>query len=239
MENKNFSILDAFKFSFKTILDNLVFVLSINLGYFIFLIIPILFLSLLFGIGVSFSQIFFAAGSLFDQTKILEFSKNQGINVLFVILGFLLLSLLISLAVSIYNIGVYYIALKLYDGLTVKFSDLFTRYNLVLRIIMANFLYFLIIVIGLAFFVLPGVFFAVRFMFYEFLIIDKNLAIIESFKQSYQLTQNLWWKLFFALILFQIVTGLITQVPLLSLFFGTFVIFSLAHIYRSVLKSEQ
>lgn len=227
MEKKNFSIVAAFKFSFKTILNNFGLVFGINLIYFLFLIIPIL-ISALF-LNLSFKSIIFTT----DPFSLIRILASSLTSIIISIAGFIL----VLLALSVYNIGVNYVALKFYDQKEVKFSDLFGRYDLAFRIIAANILYFLIVITGLALFIIPGVFFAVRLFFYQILIIDKKITISESFKQSYALTQSVWWKLFFSLILFQIVAS-ITKIPYLTLFFGTFIIFAIAHIYRSLLESS-
>ncbi len=228
MNNKNFSISEAIKFSFRAILNNFALVFSINVIYFLFLIIPIAVSAIL--LSLSFKSIMFTT----DPFSIMRLLASSLTSIIISISGFILL----MLALSVYNIGVIHVALKLYSDGNVKFSDIFERYELAPRVIFANILYFLIVVTGLALFVLPGIFFAVRLFFYQTYIIDKNLSITDSFKESYALTQSVWWKVFFSLLLFNFISGTITKIPFLTLFFGTFVVFATVYIYRNLLESE-
>jgi hypothetical protein len=227
MNNKNFSISEAIKFSFRAILNNFALVFSINVIYFLFLIIPIAVSAIL--LSLSFKSIMFTT----DPFSIMRLLASSLTSIIISISGFILL----MLALSVYNIGVIHVALKLYSGENVKFNDLFERYDLAPRVIFANILYFLIVATGLALFVLPGIFFAVRLFFYQTYIIDRNLSITDSFKESYALTQSVWWKVFFSLLLFNFISGTITKIPFLTLFFGTFVVFATVYIYRNLLES--
>ena len=156
MSNKNFSIIESFKFAFRTILNNFGLVFSINLIYFLFLIVPIIASAIL--LSLSFKGIIFTT----DPFSIIRILASSLTSVVISIAGFVF----ILLALSIYNIGVNYVALRFYDQKEVKFKDIFERYDLAFRVIGANILYFLIISIGLAFFIIAGIFFAVRLFFY-------------------------------------------------------------------------
>jgi len=89
------------------------------------------------------------------------------------------------------------VLLKHYHGGQIVFDDLFDIdkrwiYFAFLALIKA-----LLILLGFAFFVLPGIYLAIRWMFAELLVIDKGMRPMEALRASSQLTQGHWWKLFF------------------------------------------
>ncbi len=59
----------------------------------------------------------------------------------------------------------------------------------------AEIILFTIIVLGLILFIIPGIYFALRFMFVIPLIVDKDLDISEAMKQSTSLTRGIKWPL--------------------------------------------
>jgi uncharacterized membrane protein len=64
------------------------------------------------------------------------------------------------------------------------------------RLLIATFLYFILVVLGLIAFIIPGIIFMVRFYFINWLILDKKLGVIPAFKESWSLTRGHTWPLF-------------------------------------------
>lgn len=58
------------------------------------------------------------------------------------------------------------------------------------KYIIASILYLLLVIFGLILFVIPGVYFGVKYMFFSFAIVDKNLGIKDSFKYSAKITKG-------------------------------------------------
>lgn len=98
-----------------------------------------------------------------------------------------LISMVISLLVQI---GIMKIILELYDGKPLNFSNLYSQSSLILRYLGASILYGLMVIAGLIFFIIPGIYLAIKFQFYSFLIVDKNMGIMDSFKKSEDMTQG-------------------------------------------------
>lgn len=75
-------------------------------------------------------------------------------------------------------------------------AELFScfKWITIFRLLGAIFLYWIGSTLG-SILIIPGIFFAVRFQFAMYYIIDKKCRIIESFKQSYRLTQGSFWRL--------------------------------------------
>jgi hypothetical protein len=122
----------------------------------------------------------FIMGSLLRNTSFLLY-------LLFTLIGWVL-----QLMVSI---GLIKISLKFCSGETPEFNDLFRFKGYFWRYLGGTLLVALTVTVGFMFFVIPGVIWAIMFQFYAFLIIDKNLSIIDSFKHSGEVTKSVRWKL--------------------------------------------
>ncbi|MEK7558821.1 MAG: hypothetical protein AAB521_00780 [Patescibacteria group bacterium] len=130
---------------------------------------------------------------------------------------------LISFAISLLvQIGSIKIVLDLYDKKQLNFSHLYSHSSLFLRYLGASILYVIAVGIGFILLIIPGIYLAIKWQFYSFLIVDKNMGIMESFKKSSAMTEGVKWKLFlFALALAVInilgalvlVVGLIVTIP--------------------------
>lgn len=124
------------------------------------------------------------------------------------------------------GISIVTISLVIASGHTPTFNDLFKsfkNYKITWHYILTTLLYILIVVIGLIFFILPGIYLAVRLHFYKFLIIEhENMGPIDTLKESMRMTSGLFWRLLGFIIviaLFNIVgvlllgVGLIITIP--------------------------
>lgn len=84
------------------------------------------------------------------------------------------------------------------SSLKVLFSESFLK---VLKFIIAGFLYLLIVTIGLFLFVVPGIYWGLRFGFFRYNIVDKNAGIIQSLSDSWKSTEYNAWNLFALLLI--------------------------------------
>lgn len=87
------------------------------------------------------------------------------------------------------------ILLDYYDGKKDKIESVFTQFKYFWRVLGAEILIFIIIIAGLILFIIPGLYFALRFMFVISLIIDKDLDISEAMKESTSMTRGIKWSL--------------------------------------------
>lgn len=103
---------------------------------------------------------------------------------------------LISMVISILiQIGSMKITLDLYDGKPLNFSTLYSHSNLILRFLGASILYGFMVAVGFIFFIIPGIYLAIKYQFFSYLIVDKNMGIMDSFKKSEDMTQGVKWTL--------------------------------------------
>ena len=148
---------------------------------------------------------------------------------------------LINLAAAaigiIIQMGIIKISLKFVDKEKPTFDDLFSQYKLFWRYLGATLLYALVILGGLILLVVPGIIWALKFQYSRYLIIDKNMSIMESLKKSGEITEGAKWDLFLFWLLIIGVSivgalafgvGLIVAVPVTML--------AQAFVYRELFK---
>lgn len=115
--------------------------------------------------------------------------------------GVSLLSFTISLASWILELivamGVIKIALEIHDNKRKRFIDLFYGAHLLLKYIASSFLYGLIVLAGFLLLIVPGLIWAVKFQYFSYFIVDKQLGPIEALKASAKITNGVKLNLFF------------------------------------------
>lgn len=76
-----------------------------------------------------------------------------------------------------------------------RVSVLFSQHRLALRYFVASVLYGVIVVLGFILFIIPGIYFVLKYQFFSYLIVDKNLGIFDALKKSAEITKDVKWKL--------------------------------------------
>ncbi len=148
-----------------------------------------------------------------------------------------LLSFILSIIASM---GLVKICLNFYDKKNNDFSVLFSQYKLFVSYFFAMLLYAVMVILGLLLFIAPGIYLAVKFIFFEYFIIDKGCGTIESLRRSWYLSQGSFW----SLLGFSIITIVINILGLLFFGVGLFVSIPITYlawtfVYRSLLGSEK
>jgi len=150
------------------------------------------------------------------------------------LLGFIiaLVGLGIQLVVSLGIIG---IALNFYDKKKTQYKKLFDYFHLVIPFILASIIYMLIVWVGIILFIIPGIIWSIKFRYYAYFIVDKNMGSIEALKASSEITKGAKWNLF----LFGILLGIINFVGALALLVGLIITIPLtmvaeAYVFRKL-----
>jgi hypothetical protein len=100
------------------------------------------------------------------------------------------LNILIMIFISfISTLGLFKIGLDLYDGKKPQFTEIFGQYRSVFRYIVGTLIYLIIFVIGSIFLIIPGYYFAIKYMFYPLFIVEGK-AGLESIKSSGRITKG-------------------------------------------------
>lgn len=64
-----------------------------------------------------------------------------------------------------------------------------------LKVTGASVLYYLAVFVGAIFLIIPGIYIAIRYMYYQTAIVDKDLGVMESFTYSSELTRENKWRI--------------------------------------------
>jgi len=148
----------------------------------------------------------FVFGFLYDFVQTYSNIASVVVNIIYVILNIILTIGVIKILLEIYNIG------------QSSYRNLISQYNLFFKFIVGNIVYVFIVFAGLALFIIPGIIWGIKFMFWPYLIIDKGLGPIEALKESSKITYGNKWNLF----LFGILLALIQLLGLIALIVGLF-----------------
>ena len=154
----------------------------------------------------------------------------------------IILTVLLILIGTIINLGLIRIALNFIDKIDYKgrFEDFFSDSGKLLNYFIGNFLYAIIVFLGFILLIVPGIYFAIRFQFYQYLILDKGMKPLEAFAMSSKMTDGNKMELF--LIGLKLVG--INILGALCLLVGLFAtiptsMLASAHIYREMVKRTE
>lgn len=116
------------------------------------------------------------------------------------------------------SLGMIRIALKFVDGKKAELSDLIsgTSPQLMLRYVGASILFYIIVILGLIIFVIPGIYLAIKFNYFQYFLVDQNTGVLDAFRKSSEITKGIKIDLF----LFGILLGLVTLAGALALLVG-------------------
>lgn len=130
------------------------------------------------------------------------------------------------------------IGLRLTKGEAADFDDLYNEYPHFLDFLVGSILYGLMVIVGLILLIIPGIYVAVKFHFFGYLIIDQDMDALESLRKSWEITEGAWWRLF----LLGIVACGIVVLGFCACIVGIFaaypvVMVAMAYVYRSLLAA--
>lgn len=125
-------------------------------------------------------------------------------------------------------------SLNCYDQKENKFENIFLNRQLIIKYIVAQFLFFLICSIGALFLIIPGIYFYIRLYFYGYLIIDNDYSLSESFDQSWEITKGRIWHL----IVFVLASMGVILLGILCIFSSSFLTIKAFNLIGSLTLSE-
>jgi uncharacterized membrane protein len=129
--------------------------------------------------------------------------------------------------------GLMRMTLKFVDGSKGELADLFSTFHLILRYLIASIAVGIIVVIGLILFVIPGIYWGIRFYMFGWVIVDKDVGPFEAMRLSWEMTRGSCWNLF----LFSLLLGGINILGMLALFIGLLItvplsVIAIGYVYR-------
>jgi uncharacterized membrane protein len=153
-----------------------------NLGFFIVYLIILFIIEAFFG---------FFASAFTEALPSLSILFNLG-------------SWVVSIVSSIFVIK---IGLKLYENERIgSYGFLSFSSSLFFKFLLGYVLYTLLVVVGFLLLIVPGIYLAIKYQFVLYLIVDKNMDVIEAFKESGKMTNGHKWNLLLLLLLFLMIT---------------------------------
>lgn len=110
------------------------------------------------------------------------------------------ISLLVSIATFLASLWISFNFIKLYLHLIDtdtegKISEAFSFSQSFWPFLGASLLFTLMFVVGLLLFIVPGIYWALKYQFYGELIVDKKMGALESLKKSSEITKGVKWQL--------------------------------------------
>jgi uncharacterized membrane protein len=150
-----------------------------------------------------------------------------------------IITIVSALVQMLLSIGLIKISLKFADGQKAQISDLFNGLPNFLNFLLGSILYGLIVLGGTILLIVPGVIWAVKFYYFNYLIIDKGLGPVEAIKKAGEMTNGSKNNLF----LFFLLLAGINIVGLICLIVGLFAtiplsIVATAFVYRKLLAAQ-
>lgn len=150
-----------------------------------------------------------------------------------------LIGLIVWLISAAIQIGIITISLKMVDSKKTGMEDLFANIQYYFRYLVGTILYGFIVLIGFILLIVPGIIWAIKYQFYGYLIVDKNLGIMDAFHKSGEMTKGIRWDLFkFCLTLIGVIilgaiclgVGLFAAIPVVWI--------ATAYVYRKISKKS-
>jgi uncharacterized membrane protein len=121
---------------------------------------------------------------------------------------------------QVVELGLLSITLDFRDGKSPEIEDLFSNYRLFLKYFAASIIYGLMVAIGFILLIVPGIYLALKYTFYGYLIVDKGLGPIEALKESGRMTEGakkdlfvFWLTLGCSILIIMIFLGLFIAIP--------------------------
>ena len=155
-----------------------------------------------------------------------------GLAFIFRIIGFV--------ANIIISIGLITIALKFLDDQQPMFENLFSFKPHFWKFLGASILTGLVVWAGFLLFIVPGIYWALKFQFYSYFVVDQGCDPVEAMRRSSKITQDVKWKLLgFGIVLAIIniigfvclVVGLLVTIPVTLLAYSS--------VYRKLLSQTE
>lgn len=160
-----------------------------------------------------------ALGFLLNPLQIhtIEEAKNVTINGT----GFTVWMFIFFASCIYFWVSVYFVPIKLllsFDPKSPKaftFGNFFTAFSLktIFRLFSASIIYGIIVAVGIICLIIPGIYFAVKFQWVFYYIIDKKTGVMEGLEKSFARTTGHFWQLFGIDVISAILLGTFILIP--------------------------
>lgn len=119
---------------------------------------------------------------IFLYISLLETIRGNGIGVVFLFL--------LGIVTAIMQLGYVKILLNVTGNKPITLRQLFGNHNFSVRYVVGVFGYYFLVGVGLCLLVVPGVVYALRYSMWPFFLVNKDLDLVDSFKESKRVTKG-------------------------------------------------
>jgi len=217
MEKKPLLLSEVLLYVFKSILDNSrLFMMTflcysvLGFGFLSLFVIPF---AIIASKNTNFTLDTSILSNILEKNFINIFKDISIIQAYFSIL-FFVISLLVF---SLFYFGFVALFLEFYDTGSSSVFKIVSRWYQVLKSTVMLLLYSMITIIGLIFFIVPGILFFVRFSLAPWYIVDQNMGIIRAFGASFSSTRGQTWNLLMLYLIIGSTAGLTSFIPIGSI----------------------
>ena len=159
------------------------------------------------------------------------FIKYPAITIVLYVIGWLLA---IFIQMSVVNI-----TLRLNKKGEPDFKDIYSAGPYFGKFILAAILYGLLVLAGLILCVIPGIYWAIKYHFFGYFIIDQNMDPLDALKRSGEITKGSMWNLLLLFIIFIGITFVGAILCGIGLLFSTpIVVMATVFAYRRLLETS-
>jgi uncharacterized membrane protein len=144
---------------------------------------------------------------------------------------FFLLLVLIAYFLG-FDTGCKKIALNIYDNKPATIKMIFSTITLLPKIFFSWLIYYILVSIGTACFIIPGIIVAIRLIFFPYFIVDKDCGPIEALTFSYKVTKGHSWDI----IKLAVVVGIISAIG--NVIIWPFSILAYTYSYRQLVPAK-
>lgn len=211
--NKCFTI-EAIEFAFKSLIEHVrLFVIVLLAGTGVISVV----IALIGLLNKSFFQDIMASQALRDYQDCVGYDcatvAYQSGATVWAMINANFFSLLISAIVFALffvglDLGFKRVALDVHDRQDSSYKQLFSEFGAAPKAMVAWVLYCMMVWVGWLLLILPGFIAMIRFAFFPYFIVDKNMGPVESLKKSYEVTQHHMWDIFAFWVAMKIIVSL-------------------------------
>lgn len=141
---------------------------------------------------------------IWNKVRLMRIENSMAENMWMAGTGETVLYFIFSIIMTAWSIIIGYNFFKAYfqifDGHKYNFSQMFAipkgmDFRNMINYLVVGFLYMVMGVLGLILFIIPGIYLFIRYGAAMYLVVDKKLGIVDSFKMSSVMTEGIKWKL--------------------------------------------
>lgn len=207
-----FSIKKALLFAWNTFLARPIFTTLVPMGVMVLVSIGAVIIGLSFAMIATLIEVFIVGSNLVAGIKIVI-----SIIGLIIVAGLVIFILRWLIVANMFQIQLLLDVITGKDRTAKEIFYAVKDIKLASNFFGAIVLWILVVFLGSILFIIPGIILAIKYAFVPYLVLDKKMDIIESFKQSARMTNGYKWKLF----VFFFLTSLILLIP--SLLIGNLI----------------